>query len=50
MIRLLWFLLALGRDPTSNQSCGSLTSSVGRLVPQPLPRGFPASLTPGQSG
>ena len=39
VIRLLWFLLALGPHPPSNPSCGSLTSSVGRLVPQPLPRG-----------
>jgi len=37
--RLLWSLLALGPHPPSNRSCGSLTSSVGRLVPQPLPRG-----------
>jgi len=39
VIRLLWFLLALGPHPPSNQSCGSLTSSLGRLVPQPLPQG-----------
>jgi len=39
LIRLLWFLLALGPHPPSNRSCGSLTSSVGRLMPQPLPRG-----------
>jgi len=39
VIRLLWSLLALGPHPPSNRSCGSLTSSVGRLVPQPIPRG-----------
>jgi len=38
-IRFLWSLLALGPHPPSNRSCDSLTSSVGRLVPQPLPRG-----------
>jgi len=39
VIRLLWFLLALGPHTPSNRSCGSLRSSVGWLVPQPLPRG-----------
>jgi len=39
VIRLLWSLLAPGPHPPSNRSYGSLTSSVARLVPQPLPRG-----------
>jgi len=39
VIRVLLSLLALGPHPSSNRSCGSLTSSVGRLVPQPYPRG-----------
>jgi len=38
VIRFLWSLLALGPHPLSNRSCGNLTSSVGRLAPQPLPR------------
>jgi len=39
VIRLLWSLLAVGPHLLSNWSCGCLTASVGRLVPQPLPRG-----------
>ena len=39
MIRYLWSLLVPGPHLPSNRSYGSLTSSVGLLVPQPLPRG-----------
>jgi len=39
VIRFLWSLLAPGLPPPSNWSKGSLTSSVARRVPQPLPRG-----------
>ena len=39
VIRLILSLLAPGPHPPSNRSYGSLMSSAGRLVPQPLPRG-----------
>ena len=39
VVRFLWSLLSPGPHPPFNWSYGSLTSSVARRVPQPLPRG-----------